>query len=180
MYQMVEWDQYDYTGLASISTLIRTGKRQKTKFTNVFCINEVEAQVLSQNQTVEVLTAGGGVAAAGGVKHGVFDVIQLAVDVVVQTQISNDAGVTGADLVEAGIDGFHGGARLDQVVATIEHIGDLGIALFPLTGSGGNNVAAGGVGFDDGGDLTEMLGIGKRATAELNNFDRHDMVSFVG
>ena len=58
MYQMVEWDQYDYTGLASISTLIRTGKRQKTNFTNAFIMFDTETSksrddnILNDNHVV--------------------------------------------------------------------------------------------------------------------------------
>ena len=140
---------------------------------DVLGIDEVKTQIFRQNQGVEVLTAGGGITAACGVKHGVLDVVQLTGDVEIQAQVGNDAYVTGTDLVVAGFDGLHGGAGLDEVVAAVEQVGDLGIALVPLTGGGGNDVAAVGIGLDDGGYLTEMLGIGQRAAAEFDNFDRH-------
>ena len=61
----------------------------------------------------------------------------------------------------------------------IEHIGDLCVVGKALAGRGGNNIAAGGVGLDNIGDLLEMSGVCQGTTAELNYLQLHGFGSFL-
>ena len=51
---------------------------------HVFGIDKIKAEILSKNDTVEILTAGGCVVTAGGMQHGIFNIFELARHVKIQ------------------------------------------------------------------------------------------------
>ena len=91
-------------------------------------------------------------------------------------KIGNDAVVAVLDHLILCVE-FLGRAALRQIVARVEHIGNLYVTRKTLTGGGENDVAARIVRLYDIGNLAELFSIGERRAAEFYNLNAHNKIS---
>ena len=139
-------------------------------------VDKVKAEVLGQDQRIEVLAAACGKITSRVVRDGVADVIQLARNVKLQTELADDAVVALGDLC------IIGGNILviaDHIVAVVEHIRNLNVVTVALSGRRRHDEATVGIALDDLGDLAELLGICQRGASEFNNLDSHEYCNFL-
>ena len=137
---------------------------------DVLGVDEGIAEVLGENETVEIFSARRRKIASRTVHHCVLDVFKLAADIEIHSEVGDNAVIARLDLLIELVDIF---VVTNLLVARIQHIGHLGVVFRTLSGCRGNNVSARGVCLDDRSNLFEMLCIGKRAAAEFYYFYLH-------
>ena len=138
---------------------------------DIFGINEVKAEILCQDQTVEIFTAAGGEIATRMVKHCVLDILKSTGNIEIHAEVGDDGIISFGNFIKHFVNVL---ISTNHLVASIEHIGHLGILGKTLSGSRGDDILSGGICLDDLCDLSEMFCVGKRGAAEFYNFDLHN------
>ena len=133
-------------------------------------VNEAEAEVFCQNDGVEVFTAAGSEVAAGVVLNTVLNIFELARDVKIHAEITDDAVVSLLDLTEILGDIL---IVVRHFVAMVEHIGHLDVCREALSGSGSDHVVSVGVSLYDLCNAAELVGISQGRATEFHNFNSH-------
>ena len=131
-------------------------------------IDEIIAQIGSQDHAVQVFPAAGGVVTACVVGNGPFDVGVFFAQIQIQAQALDDLVIPLTDTGKNFGDVF---PSCGYVVAFIQHIGDFGVSAETLAGGGRNHETAAFLGGDDVFYFLKLFSAGQRAAAELYNFD---------
>ena len=94
---------------------------------NVFGVDEIKADELCENKSGEIFSSARCEIASGTAEYGVLDIVQLAADIKVETEVRDDTQKAGTDIAVAGFKFFLGGSVSCKIIALIKHIGDLDI-----------------------------------------------------
>ena len=131
-----------------------------------FGVDKSKAEIFCQDQGVEILTAACGKILTRVMRNGVADIIQLARNIKIETQIADDAVITLADLLE-----IFGNVLMiaHHGIAMVKHIRHLYVPRETLTGSRCHYKTAIGISLYDFGNLSKLLGIRQRRTSEFYN-----------
>ena len=138
-------------------------------------IEELETEIGSKHDTVQVFAAGSCVFLAGVRREILTDLIKFRRKRKIQAEAVDDLGIAVGD-------GFQGiieiSVRLREIVAGVKHVGHFRVRAEALAGSGGNHETAVRVGFDDVFYFAKLVGIGKRTAAEFNDFDHKNRAPY--
>ena len=121
-------------------------------------VDEVEAEVIGENDAVQVFAAACRIVAAGLVHESALDAVVLLRHVQRQAEVGDNRLVALDDAVEIRVEFL---AAHGLFKAVVEHIGDFGVVLCAFAGGGGHNISSGGVFADDLGHFAEVLRIGE-------------------
>ena len=139
-------------------------------------VDKVKAEVLGQDQRVEVFAAAGGKITSGVMRDRVADVIQLARNVKLQTELADDVVIALGDLCVVGSNVL---VIADHIVAVIQHIRDLNVVTVALSRRRCNHKPTVRIALDDLGNLAELLSVRQRGASKFNNLDSHDYDNFL-
>ena len=135
-------------------------------------VDELPAQILGQNDAVQVFAAAGRIIHGLAVEHGVMHLFQMGREIQIQPQLVDDLGIARRKLRKDLLE-FRQLPLARQFMAGVEHIRDLGIVRLPATGRGGHDIHAVGIPEQNLLDLSELRRFRQRAAAELGNHNTH-------
>ena len=127
-------------------------------------VQEPPAQVIRQEQTVQVLAPGGAVVRAGATGDVLVHLVQGRAQVAMKPQLLGDVHVPSRDQVEGVLVVL---PRAALPVAAVEQVGHLIVILEAAAGGRGYHVHPGRIHRQDGLDLGKLACIRQRAAAEL-------------
>ena len=130
-------------------------------------VDEIIAQKICENDTVQVFTAAGGIVAARVVADRSLYLLVLLGEIEREAEPFDDQLVSFDNACENFLQFF---AVACNLVAFIQNIGYLVVFLEALARCGGDNVTAGRLGGNDILHHSEVLGVSQRTAAEFDNF----------
>ena len=129
-------------------------------------VDEIKAEILCEDHTVQVFPAACRVVTAGMMEDRPLDVLIFVGQIIVETETFNDEIVAFADLIKNFVN-VSAGSR--YVITFVKHIRDLGVSGETLAGSGRDNVLSGVFRLNDIGNFYKLFRAGERTAAEFYN-----------
>ena len=136
-------------------------------------IKEGVAQIVSQQETIEVFAAAGHVVLGHAQLDFLLQRIQMLGNVDIQLQFLSDFQIALADLLEHRAEVL---AALVGTVGAVEQVGNLFVLVKPAARGAGDNIATALILFDDRANLAELARIRKRTAAKLCNDLSHSSI----
>ena len=127
-------------------------------------IDKVIAEIGGKDQSAQIFTAAGGIIPSGMVRDCPLDMRVLLPQIEIESEGSDDPVVPLLHPRENRVYGFSSGG---YIIAFVQHIRDLGVALIPLARCGRNHITARGIGSHNRVYLPKMLRVRQRTAAEF-------------